>query len=66
MQGDARFVGAAEVRSVHGGMNTSGRCGVDGPPEALQLGLRQHLSQFDHARHVVAVIGQVVVVETAR
>ena len=43
------------VTSFQGGLNTSGRCDVDGSPEALQLGLRQHLSQFDHARHVPRV-----------
>ena len=59
--------GELDIRaSVHRGLNTSGRCDVDGSPEALQLGLRQHLSQFDHARHVVTVSGQVVFIETAR
>ena len=64
-----RLLAAGELEisaSVHWGLTLLGRCDVDGSPEALQLGLRQHLSQFDHARHVFAVTsGQVVAVEAA-
>ena len=37
-----------------------------GSPERLQHGLWQHLGQLEHARHVIATVGEVVQVETGR
>ena len=43
-------------------------CGMQvrgGSPEALQLGLGQHLGELEHARQVGAVVGHFVHAETA-
>ena len=39
--------------------------GACGPPEARQLRVGQRLGQLEDARHVLAVVGQVVHVEAA-
>ena len=36
-----------------------------GPPEARQLRVRQRLGQLEDARHVLAEVGQLIVVEAA-
>ena len=44
-------------------MHSSG--GLRGPPEARQLRVGQRLHQLEEARHVRAVVGQMVLVEAA-
>ena len=55
---------ATHRRKCQRGLNTSGVCTAS--PEALQLALRQHLGQFDYARHVRREVrpGKRILVET--